>query len=186
MSHDYDVDAGLPIKLIEYSDDVTKRLSTQAFTTGKIQIEINDQQKHLYAPLTGSQGIYGVIQIVAPIQVYFSDDEVKFITKFAHTAGRAIENATLYQNSIHLVSNLKLINDVTHKMNFNLQFSELIDLVKQELIKISEANQVGFVFYPEPEEDPGTWDILEASTPFFHSEEGKEFVKHLSAQIEEK
>lgn len=186
MSHDYDVDAGLPIKLIEYSDDVTKRLSTRAFTTGEIQIEINDQQKHLYAPLTGSQGIYGVIQLIAPMQVFYSDHEVDFIHKLSQTAGRAIENATLYQNSIHLVSNLKLINDVTHKMNFNLQFSELIDLVKQELIKISEANQVGFVFYPEPEEDPGTWDILEASTPFFHSEEGKEFVKHLSAQIEEK
>lgn len=184
MSHDYEADSGLPIKLIEYSDDVTKQISTQAFTSGEVQIEENTQNKNLYAPLTGNQGIYGVIQIIAPKTICFSDEEILFISKFAKTTGKAIENITLYQDSIHLVSNLKLINDVTHKMNLNLEFSELINIVKQEVLKISNAHQVGFVYYHE--ESICELDILEESTSFFHTENGHEFVEFLSNRVRKK
>lgn len=184
MSHDYETDSGLPIKSFEYSDDVTECIRTRAFTTGETQMEESHNEKNLYAPLTGNQGIYGVIQISTPKQTYFSNDEIQFISKFAHTAGQAIENITLYEGSIHLISNLKLINDVTHKMNLNLKFTELIEIVKDEIINICCASEVGFVYYRE--DSTSDFDILEESTSFFNSRKGYDFVKFLARQMEQR
>lgn len=184
LSYDFEADCDLPIKLIEYSDDVTKRLSTKAFTTGEVQIEVNDHEINLYAPLIGNQGVYGVIQIITQEGIHFSDEEIEFISQFSHIAGTAIEKATLYQNSIKLVSNLKLINDITHKLNSNLKFTQLIEIIRNEIIKSCEASQVGFVYYHE--KTKSEFDILKGSTSYFNSSEGRIFVEHLARQIEKK
>lgn len=184
LSHDFDRNIGLPIQSIEYSDNDTKQLSTKAYTTGEVQIEDNKNERNLYAPLQGSQGVYGVIQIVTQTKIFFSDEEIEFFSKFARMAGRAIENATLYQHSIHLVSDLKLINDITHKLNSNLKFTQLIKIVRNEIINICKASQVGFIYYYHGLEND--FDILEGSTPFFNTSQGYMFVKYLAGQMKQK
>src|SRR5699024_7580496 len=136
---------------------------------------------NLYAPLKGSQGIYGVLQIVAPKIVNFPKNEIEFITKFAKIAGHAIENAILYRTSNHLVSDLKLINNLTHKLNSNLKLSEIITIVKNEVLRLSNQCQVGFIYYNENMEQK--FDVLQGSSPYFTSKGGNSLVHYLIEQM---
>lgn len=89
LSQDYEADNSLPVKTLEFSDGGTRRVSTQAFLTGGIQIENRIKEKNtcLYAPLNGKQGVYGVLQIITAKAVNFPEEEITFITQFANTAG---------------------------------------------------------------------------------------------------
>ncbi|WP_164668348.1 sensor domain-containing diguanylate cyclase [Virgibacillus doumboii] len=185
LSQDYDADSSLPVKAIEYSDDATKRVSTQAFLSGEVQLEnrLTDKNTALYAPLRGKQAVYGVLQLITPCTIGFPDEEIDFISQFANTAGAAIENITLYQHSRNLISDLKLINDATHKLNSNLKLSEIIAILKKQIINACPASQVGFLYVQD--EPGGQFDFLTGSTNYFATNEGKLFAEYILKEIEE-
>ncbi|QGS69034.1 hypothetical protein CV093_13405 [Oceanobacillus sp. 143] len=144
-----DSDAGcLPIKMIQYTDEQTESKSTLAFLTGELQIEIQVEKNvaNIYAPLVGDQAIYGVLQIITPISTYFSRKSLEFITQFANLAGIAIERITLYQNSKEQVSSLSFVNEFSRRLNSNLEIDEITKLVKNEIINLCHASEVGFIF----------------------------------------
>lgn len=181
LSHDYDHEIDLPVQSFEYSDCAITEPSTKAFTTGEVQVDHPDAPQQLYAPLVGSQGVYGVIQVFTSHKECLTSLQVEFISRFAQMAGRAIENVTLYQDSVHLISDLKLINEINRKLHSNFKFSELIQIVRKEIQKSSQASQIGFVYYyDEIDED---YDLLEESTSFFHTEEGRAFTKHITERL---
>ncbi len=179
LSQDHDEVPGLPIKSLKYGDESTKLVSSQAFINGTVQIEdrLHDQSTCVYAPLKGLQGVYGVIQIVSQTFVEFPSKEIDFISKFANAAGKAIENTTLYQNSTHLVSDLKLLNDITHQLNSNLELTGITNLVKHQIIQMCNASEIGFVY--RMQEITNQFEVLEGSTAFFQSVEGRGFVRLL-------
>lgn len=183
LSQDYQADNLLPVKTIEYSDDTTKRVSTQAFLTGEVQLEDRVKEKNscLYAPLRGKQGVYGVLQVIAPHQISFPENEIDFISQFADTAGAAIENVTLYQHSKHLVSDLKLINEATHKLNSNLELSEIILIVKDQIVNACAAAQIGFIYVNGASDNE--FDILSGSTGYFKTAGGKTFSEYILEQV---
>ncbi|MFD1038155.1 diguanylate cyclase domain-containing protein [Virgibacillus byunsanensis] len=185
LSQDHDADSYLPIKAIEYSDDVTKRVSTQAFITGEIQLEdrVQDRKTCLYAPLIGKQGVYGVVQIITPRTFEFPENDIEFIARFCSISGQAIENVTLYHQSKLLVNDLKLINDVTHKLNSNLDLSEIISVVRKQIMYSSAATQVGFVYLNEESEQE--FDILSGSTDYFYSTEGRLFSEYMFMEVKD-
>lgn len=107
LSHDNNGHGNLPIKGLEYDSENISAM--QAYVTGLIQLEdsIQDRRSILYAPLKGKQGVYGVLQVIAPNAITFPKKEVEFITLLANTAGSALENAQLYQQSRRLISDLQ-------------------------------------------------------------------------------
>ncbi|MFD2046345.1 diguanylate cyclase domain-containing protein [Ornithinibacillus salinisoli] len=183
LSQDYDHNPNLPVKALEYSDDSTKRVSSQAFINGEIQIEdrLQDKKTYLYAPLIGNQGIYGVLQIITPTNMEFPENEIEFIKEFGNAAGQAIENASLYQDSKHLVSDLKLINDITHQLNSNLNLTEITRVVRGQIVNICHATQIGFIYTDQS--DHHSFEILKGSTPYFESIEGRSLCKYLWKQL---
>lgn len=184
LSHDFEADHTLPIQSIDHGDTGTKRSSSKAFISGEIQIESEANGTYLYAPLLGNQGVYGVIRMIAPAATQFNEKEMVFIAQIAQTAGKAIESVTLYENSIHLVSDLQLINDVTHQLNSNLEFNELMKILKNELITICQAMEIGFIYYRvNPTED---YEILTESTSYFHSNEGHIFAEFMIKEMKER
>jgi diguanylate cyclase (GGDEF)-like protein len=179
LSQDTELEAELPVKTIEYSDDVIKRVSTLAFISGEIQIEeqLDKTGCSLYAPLVGKQGVYGVLQVISDKGMYIPEKEINFISQIASTAGKAIENVTLYEKSNHLVSDLKLINEATHKLNSNLEMKEIINLVREQVMDVCHASEVGFIYYNGDNEE--RFDVLTGSTAFFNTNPGRRFAEYL-------
>ncbi|MFS0673095.1 diguanylate cyclase domain-containing protein [Ornithinibacillus sp. 179-J 7C1 HS] len=179
LSQDHDDTLGLPIKAIEFSDDSTKLASSQAFINGEIQIEdrIREKKTCVYVPLKGNQGVYGVIQIIIPTITAFPEEELDFIKKFANIAGKAIESTILYQNSKHLVSDLQLINDLTHQLNSNLELTEITRLVRDQINKICEPSEIGFIY--KKQEMAHHFEAIDGSSSLFETLEGRMISRDL-------
>ena len=181
LSQDYQADDSLPIQMIEYSGDYTKRVSTDVFISGDTRIEKGlEEESYLYTPLPGKQGIYGVLQIKVDKGIQLPEEEIHFITLFSNVIGEALENAILYENSKHLASDLKLINEVTHTLHSNLKLPEIISVIKKQVTNICDPTHIGFVFFSQEAHSKAQQiDILQGSTPYFFQNEGQYFIEEM-------
>lgn len=181
LSQDTDIEIDCPIHPITYNEEEPMSYSSMAFISGEVQIEKHsDQIYKLFAPLTGNQGVYGVIQLVKEeAGVYLQENDVQFIMEVAQTAGKSIENASLMENSSHQISDLKLINDVTHKLNSNLDLKGIMEYVRDKIIDICQAMEVGFIF----KRDREYTTIESASTSYFKTQ-GDAFASYLLENID--
>lgn len=186
LSHDFENDESLPIKSIEYGESNGGKGGTQAFITGDIHIEngINPDHNRLYTPLLGRQGVYGVIQMTSKEIIYFSESELDFITNISNTAGKALENAVLYEDSIDQASDLRLINQATHRLNSCLELTELVGVLKKELVDICRPSEIGIVYLDDQTEREYT--ILSESSSFFDKERGRSYVDSIYKKMNEK
>ncbi|RXI98756.1 diguanylate cyclase [Anaerobacillus alkaliphilus] len=165
LSHEWEVSDELPIMQLSYGKDKSNEVATNAYLTGKIQIEdiILDRKSVLYAPLRGKQGVYGVLKIMASNSFVFPQHEIDFIEVLADTGGNAIENAELYQQSRQLVEDLQLINRTSHELNSNLRLSETISYMKNQIKMSFDAQEIGFfLFRPN-----GEFEVIEGSSNYF-------------------
>jgi two-component system, cell cycle response regulator len=183
LSQEYETNTDLPVKLLDSTIGIHD-FSSIAFMTGEIQIENQEQEDttYVYAPLIGQQGVYGVLQISIPKLVYVPKEEIDFIGKFAATAGKAIESTTLYQNSKHLVADLKMINDLIHQLNSNLNLTEITKIIRKQITLLCEPEEIGFIY--NIQENTNLFETLEGSTSFFDSVEGKTLIKFLLHEVE--
>lgn len=179
LSHDNANHENLPIKDLGYDGENVAVM--QAYVTGTVQIEdeLAARKTNLYAPLKGKQGVYGILQVIAPNARMFPEEEVEFISLLANTAGGALENAQLYQQSRRLISDLQLINETSHRLNLNLRLSETMEFMKNQIIDSFHADEVGFM-YILPD---GTANFLTGSTEFFHSDQMGLYVDFLKEKI---
>ncbi|MGJ9457230.1 sensor domain-containing diguanylate cyclase [Oceanobacillus sp. CF4.6] len=175
LSQDTEVSPSLPVKSIEYTNIESENLSTKAFQTGELQFESKPEinTSYIYAPLTGKQGIYGVLEINVPLNTSLPKMGKQFLIEFAQMVGKAIEAATLFQNSKHQVSDLTIINDTSHQLNSNLELREIVSLLKEQIRSTCHAADVGFIkFYDE-------YEILSGSSAFFHTGDSMLFMEYL-------
>ncbi|HLR08419.1 MAG TPA: sensor domain-containing diguanylate cyclase [Bacillota bacterium] len=186
LSHDYETENTLPVQTITYSVDTAEELSTKAFMSGEVQYEYLQDEKtvRLYSPLSGKQGVYGVLQMTARNQTAFSKAETAFITRLSSAAGQALERASLYRKSERLVDDLKRINDATRQLNLNLQSSEIMDILKDQLIAACHAKQIGFIQFEEGSFQ--SFEVLSQSTDFFMTDVGQAFVEYVVQQMKKR
>lgn len=181
LSHDNSNHQGLPIKDLEYGTDNGNVTATQAYLTGNVQFEdsLVDERSVLYTPLKGKQGVYGVLQVIAPNSLVFPKQEVGFIELLANTAGSALENAQLYQQSRRLISDLQLINKTSHRLNSNLRLNETITFMCEQIMKSFKSEEVGFIIF-EPSEQ---FKVLPGSSDFFCSTVANGFLHSINERI---
>jgi diguanylate cyclase (GGDEF)-like protein len=181
LSHDNNSHGDLPIKDLEY--DSENIAAMQAYVTGTIQFEdsLQGQRSVLYAPLKGKQGVYGVLQVIAPDSIVFPKNEVEFIALLAKTAGGALENAQLYQQSRKLIADLQLINETSHRLNSNLRLTEMMTYMSEQIINSFDAQEVGFVLLFENDEK---FDVVKGSTSFFFTEPANQYIKYIKNKIQ--
>jgi diguanylate cyclase (GGDEF)-like protein len=179
LSHDNTSSEQLPIKEIQYDD--SNLAATQAYVTGDIQLEdfIYERKSSLYAPLKGKQGVYGVLQVIAPNVLVFPKKELDFISLLANTAGSALENAQLYQQSKRLIEDLQLINETSHQLNSNLRLTEAMTFMSKQIIQSFGADEVGFILF----ENSIVTDILPGSTDFFINGNSANLIQNIYARI---
>ncbi|WP_421380529.1 sensor domain-containing diguanylate cyclase [Bacillus salacetis] len=180
LSNDNDKNHGnLPISDFDY--DNATAAAMQAFVNGTFEAEFQHaaQKLTLYAPLKGKQGVYGVLEIITAGQFRFPDNHREFIRLLAYTAGSALENAKLYQQSRRLISDLQLINETSHRLNSNLRMTETLTFLKKQIKRSFQASSIGFIFIDEREESR----VLPESSAFFHGLEGASYVKYVKRKI---
>ncbi|NNV00185.1 diguanylate cyclase [Geobacillus sp. DSP4a] len=164
LSHDNHVRGHLPIKPLVLDEGGGQTAALRAFLTGQVQCEETAAPRRsvLYAPIKGVQAVYGVIQIIAPHAAPFPKREMNFISLLAGTAGSALENAKLYEQSRRLVSDLQLINDTMRELNARPRLQEGIEYMVAQIRRSFGAEEVGFFLFAD-----GRRELLPGSTPFF-------------------
>ncbi|GMB07321.1 sensor domain-containing diguanylate cyclase [Thermolongibacillus altinsuensis] len=181
LSHDSSTHRDLPIKLLSYENEDEHMGAMQAYVTGQIQLEdsLASKKSIIYAPIKGAQGIYGVIEMIAPTIMVLPKSEIRFISLLANTAGSALENAKLYEQSKRLVADLQLINETIHHLNTNLRFQDALQFMVEKIKTSFAAEEVGFVMIQGNERK-----ILPGSTPFFHSRDAKAYIDFVLHRIQ--
>ena len=135
--------------------------------------------KLINAPIKGRQGIYGVLQIKVPFDYVFSGTQRNFISMLANTAGSALENASLYDQSHRLNEDLQLVNETSRKLNSNMHFGEMIAFLKQQLNKAFQPTEIAFVFYNEGKD----YDVSQMSTDYFRTASGESCIDFVSKYL---
>ncbi len=180
LSHDTHSHNDHPIMELEYDGDNIN--AARAYASGEIQYEHSITNKHaiIYVPLKGIQGVYGVLQVIVPNTLEFPKSEVEFISLLAGSVGHALENAQLYQQSQQLVSNLKLLNEASKRLNSSLRFDETIVYVAELIMDSFHAEEAGFFLLSE---DQAKVRILPGSTPYFYSKQARTYIEYIKEKV---
>lgn len=163
-------------KLLDYMNE--RSLTMDAFVSGELTSEqLPDKSvQFLNAPIKGKQAIYGVVQLTAPIQHIFSTSKKEFLEIVSSTVGSALENARLYDQSHHLIKELKLVNETSRRLNDNLDPEQMIIFLKQQLTKAFKPDEISFVFYDREKKHK----VSPASTSFFRTLLSTYYVEYAS------
>ncbi len=93
----------------------------------------------LAVPMTGKQAAYGVLcMTIGPGK--WDESELPAFMVLAETAGSAFENAKLYEQSNLLINELRLINELTKRLNQSLKLKEIFQFATSELLSVFEAD----------------------------------------------
>jgi len=128
-----------PLRISNHADD---RMHIRAYMEGETIIETTQAEggeaiSCIAVPLSGQQGVYGVLHVT---QDEATALDIDFITHLANSAGTAFENARLYESSNVLIHELRLINEITRRLNQSLKLHEIFQFASDELIKIFNAD----------------------------------------------
>ncbi|MCA1056887.1 diguanylate cyclase [Rossellomorea aquimaris] len=164
----------LPIKAFDF--ERANPSAMQAFVNGSIEV---DEDSMLYAPLKGKQGIYGVLEVGSASHTLFTEQKMEFIKLLAYTAGSALENAKLYEQSKRLISDLQLINETSHQLNVKFRLSDTLQFLKHQIQRSFQPHAVGFVL-----KENGVSVINEKSSTLFFSEEGAKYIAYVDERFD--
>ncbi|MEK4084853.1 sensor domain-containing diguanylate cyclase [Psychrobacillus sp. FSL K6-1415] len=175
LSNDQERKTSVPYKLFDYTTE--RNTTVEAYVSGEITTELAQDLgvRLLNIPIVGKQGIYGILQISAPLDYLFSIRQKDFAILLAEAAGNALENAKLYIQSHRLVSDLQLINETSHKLNMNLSLEEMLVFLRDQLIKFFHPEHVAFVFIENDE-----FKISSVSTDLFHTIDGQLYIQYVT------
>jgi diguanylate cyclase (GGDEF)-like protein len=127
-----------PLSLYE-----SDHLCTRAFMEGCIVIAddssgTDTRSRAAAVPLKGKQGVYGVLHLL-PKERSIPSSDLDFIGLLTETAGTAFENAQLFGQTVRLVQELQLINEITHRLNQSLKLQDIFQYAVDELTRIFHA-----------------------------------------------
>jgi diguanylate cyclase (GGDEF)-like protein len=163
-----ETNATTPVKPLSFQDDDAST-STRAYLEGRLVVDYEERDgipmAVIAAPLLGKQGIYGVLQLTAERQAAPGPQETEYISILAETAGKAFENAQLYQQSRNLIRELRLINEMARQLNRSLNLKEILDFVTKMLLETFSAEFVA-ILRKRPDED--RFEVISSSLPACH------------------
>jgi diguanylate cyclase (GGDEF)-like protein len=114
-------------------------LCKSAFVAGQFREERSDSHHRLALPFSGKQGVYGVLRLALP-ENEFDEADINFLTMMAGAAGAAFEKAKLHEQANVLVGELRLINELTQRLNSSLKLSDTMQFASTELLNIFKSD----------------------------------------------
>ncbi|WP_243386035.1 sensor domain-containing diguanylate cyclase [Bacillus kexueae] len=178
LSHDYNLHKSIPVKDLEQELN-TNEEAMIAFLSGKVQRKYANEKNYAYFPISGMQGVYGIIQMVSEDHFLLNDSDYMFIELASKAGGKALENAKLYEQSKRLINDLQLINDTSQKINKDLRISDTMEYMISQMIQSFSADEAAFIYL----NDEGDVSLLPGSTPFFEDRASKMYIQFVLKRI---
>lgn len=152
MSQDHQSTHPLVRQLLlrHWQEDVFVR----TFMEGKLTVHMREESDALVEvgiPMGGRQGVYGVFHLEVEPSVY-PDIDLELLSMMADAAGTSFENAKLYEQSNLMIHELRMMNELTSRLNKSLHLVEIFKYANQELLRILEADYCCILIY-NPEQD---------------------------------
>jgi len=139
----------------------------KAFLEAKPNMRKRDQGfVDVVVPMTGKQAVYGVLRLVLPAAQWNKSDFTA-LTLLADTAGNAFENAKLYEQSNVMIGELRLINELTKRLNQSLKLKDVFHYTTSELMRIYEADCCCLLSYDPAQQQ---FVVMSSSLPSFENE----------------
>lgn len=143
-------------------------LFVRAFMEGRMQVresadpgERGERRVEIAVPLSGKQGVYGVFHLQIRREE-IDDVDLQLIGMLADTAGTAFENAKLYEQSNVLINELRLINELTKRLNQSLRLKEVFQFATEELLSIFKAE---YCCISQLNKERETFEIMSSNVP---------------------
>jgi len=114
-------------------------LCKRSFLEGEIREAHADGRHQLAIPLSGKQGVYGVLRLDLP-DGEFDEADIRFLSMLAAAAGAAFEKAKLHEQANILVGELRLINELTQRLNRSLKLTDTMQFASTELLHIFQSD----------------------------------------------
>lgn len=111
----------------------------RAFMEGEIREESEGERRRIAFPLTGKQGVYGVLLLDVTAKE-FEEEDLRFLRMLTGAAGTAFEKAKLHEQSNTLIGELRIINELTKRLNSSLKLSDTMKFANDELLHIFNAD----------------------------------------------
>lgn len=149
MSQDHESGHPLvrPLLLHHWQEEVYVR----TFMEGTLTIHEHkdpDTMVEIGIPMGGKQGVYGVIHVEVD-KSELPKLDLELLGMMADAAGNAFENAKLYEQSNLMIHELRIINELTQRLNKSLHLDETFQFANQELLKILKADYCCILIYNE-------------------------------------
>lgn len=115
-------------------------LVAKAFLHGKaVKEHDRDGTIRLAVPMNGKQAAYGVLCMsIGPGK--WDETDLPAFLQLIDSSGSAFENAKLYEQSNLLINELRLINELTKRLNQSLRLKEIFQFATSELLTIFNAD----------------------------------------------
>lgn len=97
-----------------------------------------------YIPIKGQQGTYGVLKAEGTGDSFLTDAYLDEMSLIANAAGKAFENAQLYEQSKTSIANLELINETSRRLNQRLTLEDTMNDLAVRMAESFQAEEVGF------------------------------------------
>lgn len=120
-----------PVKSLNM--DGTDDLTLLAFRDGISKISRCDGNFCMASPIRGNQGVYGVLRMEKTDESGFGIREQEFIQFITDVGGSAFENAQLYEQSRHLIQELRMINEMAKQMNKSLRLKDVLEYILKQI-----------------------------------------------------
>ncbi|WP_166238174.1 sensor domain-containing diguanylate cyclase [Paenibacillus turpanensis] len=126
---------------------------TEAFVHGKPVVHRQHGECQLALPMSGKQGIYGVIRITRGAgEADVEQEALATLFSLVDNAGVSFENAVLHEHSKLLVTEYKLINEMIKRLNQSLKLTDILEFATVELVQIFHA-EVAVILQLSPQKD---------------------------------
>ncbi|THF74228.1 sensor domain-containing diguanylate cyclase [Cohnella fermenti] len=133
----------------------------KAFMEGEIREETEGPRRRLALPLTGKQGVYGVL-LLDVSRSTFDDIDLRFVKMLSEGAGSAFEKAKLHEQANTLIGELRLINELTQRLNSSLKLSDTMQFATSELLSIFKAD---YCFILQLDRVNGNFIVMSTNVP---------------------
>ncbi|MFC3798065.1 diguanylate cyclase [Cohnella sp. GCM10012308] len=136
-------------------------LCWRAFMDGEQREDGVGEYRRIAFPLAGKQGVYGVLRLDLSAEP-FDDLDMRFVSTLTSGAGTAFEKARMHEQANVLIGELRLINELTQRLNSSLRLSDTIQFATSELMSIFNAD---FCFIMQLDMQLNHFSVISSNVP---------------------